>query len=64
MEFSPMHLLLILIIVVILFGGSRIPQLMRGLGQGIKEFKEGMRDEPPSTPPSTTPPAPPTEQKK
>jgi sec-independent protein translocase protein TatA len=53
-----------LIIVVILFGGSRIPQLMRGLGQGIKEFKEGMRDEPPSTPPSTTPPAPPTEQKK
>ena len=64
MEFSPMHLLLILIIVVILFGGSRIPQLMRGLGQGIKEFKEGMRDEPPSPPPSTTPPAPPTEQKK
>ncbi len=64
MEFSPMHLLLILIIVVILFGGSRIPQLMRGLGQGIKEFKEGMRDEPPSPPPSTTTPAPPTEQKK
>lgn len=64
MEFSPMHLLLILIIVVILFGGSRIPQLMRGLGQGIKEFKEGMRDEPPSAPPSTTTPAPPTEQKK
>ena len=67
MELSPMHLLLILIIVVVLFGGRRIPELMRGLGQGIKEFKEGMKDQPPSTnpPPTTpgnTPPA--TEEKK
>jgi sec-independent protein translocase protein TatA len=65
MELSPMHLLLILIIVVILFGGRRIPELMRGLGQGIKEFKQGMRDEPPSTnPPASTPPNPPAETKK
>lgn len=64
MEFSPMHLLLILIIVVILFGGSRIPQLMRGLGQGIKEFKEGMREEPPAPPPSATNTTPPSEPKK
>ena len=63
MELSPMHLLLILIIVVVLFGGRRIPELMRGLGQGIKEFKQGMRDEPPSPPPSTTVP-PPAEPKK
>ena len=63
MELSPMHLLLILIIVVVLFGGRRIPELMRGLGQGIKEFKQGMRDEPPSPPPSTSVP-PPTEPKK
>lgn len=64
MELSPMHLLLILVIVVILFGGRRIPELMRGLGQGIKEFKQGMRDEPNSTPPSSTTTTPPAEPKK
>lgn len=65
MELSPMHLLLILIIVVVLFGGRRIPELMRGLGQGIKEFKQGMRDEPSVTPPpSTTSTTPPVEPKK
>lgn len=65
MELSPMHLLLILIIVVVLFGGRRIPELMRGLGQGIKEFKQGMRDESNVTPPpSTTTAPPPVEPKK
>ena len=65
MELSPMHLLLILLIVVILFGGSRIPQLMRGLGQGVKEFREGMRDDSHSSnPPSNTTTNPPTETKK
>jgi sec-independent protein translocase protein TatA len=65
MELSPMHLILILIIVVILFGGRRIPDLMRGLGQGIKEFKAGMRDEPgPTPPPSSTTTPPPAEPKK
>lgn len=65
MELSPMHLLLILIIVVILFGGRRIPELMKGLGQGVKEFRQGMRDEPPATnPPSSAPTNPPAETKK
>lgn len=65
MELSPMHLLLILIIVVILFGGRRIPELMRGLGTGIKEFKQGMRDEPSTTPPPPpATPTPPYEEKK
>ncbi|HXT72373.1 MAG TPA: twin-arginine translocase TatA/TatE family subunit [Candidatus Angelobacter sp.] len=67
MELSPMHLLLILIIVVILFGGRRIPELMRGLGTGIKEFKQGMRDEPNTTPPPqppVSPTTPPYEEKK
>ncbi|MGB7023061.1 MAG: twin-arginine translocase TatA/TatE family subunit [Candidatus Acidiferrales bacterium] len=66
MELSPMHLVLILIIVVILFGGRRIPELMRGLGTGIKEFKQGMRDEPNTTPPPPPPvtPTPPYEEKK
>jgi sec-independent protein translocase protein TatA len=65
MELSPMHLLLILLIVVILFGGSRIPQLMRGLGQGVKEFREGMRDDShPTNPPASTTANPPAETKK
>lgn len=64
MELSPMHLLLILIIVVVLFGGRRIPELMRGLGQGIKEFKQGMRDESNPAPPASTTTTTPAEPKK
>ncbi|MBK8806646.1 MAG: twin-arginine translocase TatA/TatE family subunit [Bacteroidales bacterium] len=36
------EILIILIIVLVLFGGKKIPELMRGLGRGVKEFKEGM----------------------
>jgi len=44
------HLLIILLIVVIFFGGRRIPEVMRGLGEGIRNFKEGMHgDEKPAT---------------
>lgn len=38
--------LLVVILVLLLFGAPRIPQLMRGMGEGIKEFKKGMKDEP------------------
>jgi sec-independent protein translocase protein TatA len=31
-------------IVLLLFGGKKLPELMRGLGHGIKQFKEGMRE--------------------
>ena len=41
MEF-PMHWLVILVVVLILFGGRKIPELMRGLGEGVRGFKEGM----------------------
>ncbi len=37
--------LLILIVLVFLFGGTKIPQLMKGLGEGIKEFKKASKDE-------------------
>jgi sec-independent protein translocase protein TatA len=37
--------LIIFVIVVFLFGGTKIPQLMKGLGEGIKEFKKASRDE-------------------
>jgi sec-independent protein translocase protein TatA len=43
---SPMHLLLILFIVVLLFGGKKIPELMKGIGQGMKEFKKAAEYDP------------------
>ncbi|MGC8667137.1 MAG: twin-arginine translocase TatA/TatE family subunit [Chthonomonadales bacterium] len=42
---SPSQWLIILVIVLILFGGSRIPEVMRGLGSGMKEFKKGLRED-------------------
>jgi len=36
------ELLLILVIVLVLFGGRKIPEIARGLGEGIRNFKEGM----------------------
>lgn len=38
---GPTEIAVILIIVLLLFGGKKIPELMRGLGKGIKEFKDG-----------------------
>lgn len=38
--FSPMHVILIAGVVLLLFGGKKIPELMRGLGRGIREFKD------------------------
>jgi sec-independent protein translocase protein TatA len=62
------HLLIILLIVLVFFGGRRIPDVMRGLGQGIREFKDGMRGDAPVAPPSqpVNPPVAtaPTEEKK
>jgi TatA/E family protein of Tat protein translocase len=41
-EFSIFHWLVVLAIVLIFFGGRRIPEVMKGLGEGIRSFKEGM----------------------
>ncbi len=52
------EILLILLILVVLFGGRKIPELARGLGRGISEFKRGMHepaDPNPPTPPGETP---------
>jgi sec-independent protein translocase protein TatA len=40
---KPMELVLILVVVLLLFGGKKIPELMRGLGQGIREFKDASK---------------------
>jgi sec-independent protein translocase protein TatA len=59
-EFSPFHWLVVLAVVVLLFGGKKIPEVMKGLGEGIRHFKDGMRGDtqPPvqtvQVPPPTT----------
>ncbi len=40
---GPMELLLILAIVVVIFGATRLPQLGRGLGEGITNFRDGLK---------------------
>ena len=42
---GPWQIVLIVVVVLLLFGGRKIPELMRGLGSGIKEFKEASKDE-------------------
>lgn len=45
LAFSPGSIVLIVVVVLLLFGGRKIPELMRGLGSGIKEFKDASKDE-------------------
>ncbi len=40
-----MEIILILAIVLLLFGGKKIPELMKGLGKGVKNFKDGMKND-------------------
>ena len=41
--FQPMHLLIIGLVVVVFFGGKKLPELGKGLGEGLKGFKEGLK---------------------
>jgi sec-independent protein translocase protein TatA len=55
---SPLHLLIIFGIALLLFGPKKLPELGKGIGEGFRALKEGMKDkssEPPATPPSTPP---------
>ena len=70
---QPTHLIIIGILLLVLFGAKRLPELGKGLGEGLKGFKEGLKGvaEPTTTaPPATqqsaqvTPPVPPVEQPK
>jgi sec-independent protein translocase protein TatA len=47
---GPWQIVLIVAIVLLLFGGRKIPELMRGLGGGVKEFKKAMREDDDETP--------------
>jgi sec-independent protein translocase protein TatA len=62
--FQPTHLLLIAVVLLVLFGAKKLPELGKGLGEGMKGFKEGlkgMNDPPPAAPAAqqNTTPAPP-----
>tara|TARA_B100000029_G_scaffold509984_1_gene600440 strand:- start:2612 stop:2797 length:186 start_codon:yes stop_codon:yes gene_type:complete len=44
MGLGPGEIAIIILVVIILFGGKKLPELARGLGQGIKEFKKATRE--------------------
>ena len=45
--FQPMHLLVIFFIALLVFGPKKLPDLGKGLGEGIRALKEGMKEKPP-----------------
>ncbi|MGZ3945256.1 MAG: twin-arginine translocase TatA/TatE family subunit [Mucilaginibacter sp.] len=51
---EPMHIILIVFALLLLFGGKKIPELMKGLGKGMKEFKDAQNGEGTTTSGSTT----------
>ena len=65
---QPWHLVVLGVVAFLLFGAKRLPELGKGLGEGLKGFKEGIRgvtEQPPPPPPvqqsqNTPPPPPPT----
>ncbi|MFP4024506.1 MAG: twin-arginine translocase TatA/TatE family subunit [Thiohalospira sp.] len=42
---GPWEIILIVLVVLLIFGGRKIPELMKGLGQGMKEFKKATKDD-------------------
>ncbi|MFN8776934.1 MAG: twin-arginine translocase TatA/TatE family subunit [Flavobacteriales bacterium] len=48
-KIGPTEIILILAIILLLFGGKKIPELMRGLGRGVKEFKDASKGESPES---------------
>jgi sec-independent protein translocase protein TatA len=52
---GPWELILILLIVVLIFGAKRIPEIMGGIGKGIRTFKKTMEGEDDSSSPASTP---------
>lgn len=44
MNFGTGEILIIVFVILLLFGGKKIPELMKGLGKGVRSFKQGMND--------------------
>ncbi|HEX4287095.1 MAG TPA: twin-arginine translocase TatA/TatE family subunit [Terracidiphilus sp.] len=58
---QPWHLIVLAVVAFLLFGAKRLPELGKGLGEGLKGFKEGLKGitDPSSTTAQNTPPPPP-----
>ena len=41
--FTPTHLIIVAIVAIVLFGGKKLPELGKGLGEGLRGFKDGMK---------------------
>lgn len=52
MPFGPLELIIILLLVVVFFGARKLPELGKGLGQSMREFKKGMSDDSAAAPPA------------
>jgi sec-independent protein translocase protein TatA len=61
-EFSIFHWLVVLAVILIFFGGKRIPEIMKGFGEGIRSFKDGMAGTHTPAPPAQAPPAAPADK--
>lgn len=44
MNLGTTEIILIVLVILLLFGGKKIPELMRGLGRGVTSFKKGLKD--------------------
>jgi sec-independent protein translocase protein TatA len=55
--FSIWHLLLVLVVAMLLFGAGRVSEMGKGLGEGIKNFKKGLREDDEPRPKRAAPPA-------
>jgi sec-independent protein translocase protein TatA len=55
---SPMHLLLIFAVALLIFGPKKLPELGKGIGEGFRALKDGMKDKPaePASTPTQNPP--------
>jgi sec-independent protein translocase protein TatA len=46
--FQPTHLIFLFLIALVVFGPKKLPELGKGLGEGIRALKDGMKDQPPT----------------
>lgn len=72
MNLGPTEMVIVLVIILVLFGGAKLPQLAKGLGEGIRNFKQASREDEPepeklasgeTTREPSTPVVPPTQVK-
>jgi sec-independent protein translocase protein TatA len=61
--FQPMHLLIIFLIALLIFGPKKLPELGKGIGEGFRALKDSMKEKPAEPSTIVTPPAPTTETK-